>query len=210
MLKKIGAYVANALGIDTGKGSAGLSRDLPPSPQMQHVAHQAAAGPPAPRGLPPRPRWQPTITVDIERTARTFACYMDGKHSFVVLKNGTCVLLPPEGTTNPQAAAEKTLRDILWAHPDTKLRTMNDGNFLILYSQPTAATVMFADVVEANWAYIEKNYSHGLTESEVLRGPDGKPAQFTKGVKVNLFGRAYMFMDAVSPEVVKVWHPNKR
>ncbi len=206
MFKKIRTFVSKARGIDAGKGGAGPPRELPPRTPMQHVDGQAVPRASASQKLPPRPKWQPTIGVDIERTAKTFADLMDGKHSFVVLRNGTCVLFPPEGTTDPQAAAEKVMHDILWAHPDVKLRTMDDGNFLVLYSQPTAATVMFSDVVEANWGYINKNFLDGLTEGEMLRNAEGKPNQFTKGVKISLFGRAYMFMDAVSPEVVKVWH----
>lgn len=186
MFEKIKAYVANALGIDTRNDSAG-----------------------PPRKLPPRPKWQPTIAVDVERTAKTAAYHLGGKHSFAVLTNGTCIVLSPEETANPQAAAEKVMHAVLWAHPDMKVRCKNDGNWLVIYSHPHAATVVLSDVVEANWAYIEKNHLNGVVEGEVLLDAEKRANHFTESVKIGLFGRAYMFMDAVSPKVVKVWHPSE-
>lgn len=183
MFKKIMTFVAAALGIGAGNSSAS-----PPSDR------------------PPRPKWQPNIGVDIERTAKTFAYYLDGKHSFAVLKNGTCVGLP-EGTTDPQAAAEKIMHAIFWAHPDMNPRSMDDGNWMIWYSQP-AGTVVFSDVVEENWAYIDNNHLDGLATHEVLLNAEKNANQFDRLGKIALFGRAYMFMDAISPKVVKVWHPN--
>lgn len=153
--------------------------------------------------LPPTPKWRPTVAVDIERTAKTFAYYIDGKHAFAVLKNGTCVWLPPQ-TSDPNAAAAEMMQAILHAHPDAKLRGMDDGNYAIWYSRP-AGGVVFADVVRANWDYIEANHLDGLVDGEVLRTPDGKPMNLTEGMKITLFARAYMFMDALSPEVVLVY-----
>ena len=156
-------------------------------------------------GQPPIPKWRPTVGVDIERTTKAFAYYLDGKHPFAVLKHGTCVGLPPQ-SSDPQAAAAGTMHAILNAHPDAKLRTMDDGHYVVWYSQP-AAGVLFSDVVKANWKYIEDNHLDGFTPGEVIRKPDGSALQLTEGVKMTLFARARMFMDAVSPNIVKIWRP---
>ena len=152
--------------------------------------------------LPPTPKWRPTVAVDIERTAKTFAYSVDGKHAFAVLKPGTCVRLPPRAT-DPKAAAAETMWALLHTHPDARLRGMDDGNYAVWYSQP-AASVAFADVVRDNWAYIEANHLDGLVDGEVLRTPDGKSLALTEGVKITLFARSYMFMDALAPEPVLV------
>lgn len=167
------------------------------------VSTPSGAAPP--KDFPPRPKWQPTVAVDIERVAKTFAYYTSGKHSFAVLTHGTCVVLP-DGAKDPQQAAAEIMHAILYAHPDMDPKYMDDGNWLVTYSQP-AGTVVFADVVEANWAYIDKNHKDGVTKDEVLNNGNLPPNQFDRAGKIGLFGRAYMFMDAVSPKVVKVWHP---
>ena len=151
--------------------------------------------------LPPVPKWKPTIAVDVERAAKTFAYYMDGRVSFAVMANGTCVLVPPQG--DAEAAAMETLFGILHAHPDMNPRPMDDGNWLITYSGP-AATVVFIDVVEANWDYIEKHHLQGLADAEVLINARGEANNFDRTGKLALFGRAYMFMDALSPKMVKL------
>jgi hypothetical protein len=92
---------------------------------------------------------------------------------------------------------------LLHTHPDAKLRGMDDGNYAVWYARP-AASVVFEDVVRANWAHIEANHLDGLVDGEVLRTPDGKSMTLTEGVKITLFARAYMFMDALAPEVVLV------
>jgi len=43
--------------------------------------------------FPPKPKWKPSLTVDIPRTVQTFAYYTDRKKSFAVFEHGTCVLL---------------------------------------------------------------------------------------------------------------------
>jgi len=96
---------------------------------------------------------------------------------------------------------------ILWAHPDMNPRVMDDGNWVIWYTQP-AGTVVFSDVVEANWAYIDNNHLDGLAQGEVLLNANKERNRFDRLGKIALFGRAYMFMDAISPRVVKVCRQN--
>ena len=205
MFERIRVYLAKAFGIDAGNRRGSPPGEPAAAPGMRQGAHPAASPAHEPRRLPPMPKWHPTIAVDIERTAKTFAYYIDAKHSFAVLMNGTCVVMP-EGTTDFQSAAEKIVHAILYAHPDVKSRLMNDGNWLVSYSQP-AATVVFSDVLEANWAYIETNHLDGLPEGEVLLNASKEANQFDRSAKIALFGRAYMFMDAILPKVVKVWPP---
>src|SRR5882757_3163617 len=117
----------------------------------------SAAGATAPPpDFPPKPKWHPTVQIDIDRTIKTFAYYVNGKKSFAVLEHGTCVILPPDAK-DAQEEAAKIMHAILYAEPDMNLRPMDDGNWLVTYSQP-AATVVFADVVASNWAYIDANH----------------------------------------------------
>ena len=41
--------------------------------------------------FPPKPKWKPTVPVDIPRTVKTFAYYTDQKRAFAVFTHGTCV-----------------------------------------------------------------------------------------------------------------------
>lgn len=43
--------------------------------------------------FPLKPKWKPTVPVDIPRTIQTFAYYTDRKKTFAVFSHGTCVVL---------------------------------------------------------------------------------------------------------------------
>ncbi|OYT86334.1 MAG: hypothetical protein CFE46_15935 [Burkholderiales bacterium PBB6] len=79
---------------------------------------------------------------------------------------------------------------------------MKDGNILVQYKYDVT-TVLFADVVERNWAEIDANHQRAIATSEVLMTPLG-PNRFDDFGKKALFGRCYMFMDAQTPKVVRV------
>ena len=79
---------------------------------------------------------------------------------------------------------------------------MDDGNLLVRYNHP-AANVVLGDIAEAHWEEIERRHLDGLTESEVLITPLG-PNKFDRLGKQALLGRAWMFMDAQAPEVVRI------
>src|SRR5437762_297044 len=55
--------------------------------QTQTLSHEDA-------DFPPKPKWKPTVPVDIPKTIQTFAYYTNRKRAFAVFTHGTCVLLP--------------------------------------------------------------------------------------------------------------------
>jgi hypothetical protein len=155
--------------------------------------------------FPPKPKWKPTIPVDIERIIRTFASYIDHRRSFAVFAHGTCVLLPDE-SENAEADALVILGAIYHFHPDFDPRSMEDGNVLVAYSQP-AFSVVFADEFATHRDYIEENYLDGITPEEALLTMKEQPAKLDERRKIGLFGRARMFLDAQEPKVIRIWKP---
>jgi hypothetical protein len=155
--------------------------------------------------FPPKPKWKPTVPVDIERTVASFAHYTDRSRTFVVFEHGTCVVVP-ESSTDPEGEAKRLLDAVYNFHPDFNPRQMDDGNFTVSYSQP-AFSVVFADEVKANRQYIDLNHLDGVVREEVLLDASGRQNQFDDRGKIGLFGRARMFMDAQSPRIVRVWRP---
>ena len=155
--------------------------------------------------FPPKPKWKPTVPVDIPRTVKTFAYYTDKRRAFAVFTHGTCVLLP-DGSQDADTDAKDILDKVYRYHPDFNPQTMDDGNFMVNYSQP-AYSVVFKDEVETHRAYIDQNHLDGVVRAEVLLNAKGEPNKFDDRGKVGLFGRARMFLDAQSPVVVQIWRP---
>ena len=159
-----------------------------------------------PDDFPPKPKWKPNLPVDIERTIQTFAYYSDKKRTFAVFQNGTCVLVT-DGTTNVESTAKEILNKVYNYHPDFNPQAMDDGNFMVSYSQP-AYGVVFKDELEKNRDYIDQNHLDGLTRDEVLLNANGEANKFDERGKIGLFARSRMFLDAQNPVVVKIWKPN--
>jgi hypothetical protein len=134
----------------------------------------------ASKDLPPIPKWRPTVEVDIPRTARTMARYLDDARTFVIFTNGTCVVV--SATEDPVASAKDLLEKILHAHPDMNTAEMDDGHWTVRYSQ-AAFSVVFREEIEAHWGYIEKNHLDGLTRDEVIFGPSGAPNRFNRAAR---------------------------
>ena len=155
--------------------------------------------------FPPKPKWKPNVPVDIDRTIKAFSYYTDSKRSFAVFTNGTCVLLP-DGIQDAEAEARKILDAVYNYHPDFNPQTMDDGNYLVSYSQP-AFSVVFSDELAANRTYIDQNHLDGVVRDEVLLNAEKQPNKFDDRGKVGLFGRARMFLDAQTPKVIRVWKP---
>jgi hypothetical protein len=169
----------------------------------------ASAPPPAASrddtDFPPKPKWKPTVPVNIPRTIRTFAYYTDRKKAFAVFTHGTCVLLP-DGSTDADKDAKQILDKVYQYHPDFNPQAMDDGNFLISYSQP-AFSVVFKDEFEAHRDYIDRNHLDGVVRAEVLLNAKGEANKFDDGGKIGLFGRSRMFLDAQNPVVIEIWRP---
>ena len=160
-----------------------------------------------PDDFPPKPKWKPNLPIDIERTIQAFAYYSDKKKTFAVFENGTCVVIP-DGSSDPENTAKEILNKVYNYHPDFNPQTMDDGNFMVSYSQP-AFSVVFKDEFEKNRDYIDQNHLDGVVRAEVLLNAKREPNKFDDIGKIGLFARARMFLDAQNPVVVKIWTPNK-
>lgn len=153
--------------------------------------------------FPPVPAWRPSFSQPQDRTVDRVLYYTNGKCDFALFRNGTCVVLD-SGLSDADARtfSLKVLSDILKAHPDMNPTPMDDGNILVRYNHP-AVNVVLHDIAEAHRDEIERRHLDGLTESEVLITPLG-PNKFDDFGKRALLGRAWMFMDAQSPEIVAI------
>ena len=129
--------------------------------------------------------------------------YTDGKRDLAVFQNGTCVVLPPGlNDADAETFAKEVLAKIFHYHPDMNPMPMEDGNILVQYNHP-AANVVLSDVATKHWSEIERNHQRALVTSEVLITPLGQNV-FDEFGKKALFGRCFMFMDALQPVVTKI------
>lgn len=166
---------------------------------------KSAGQPPVPPAqFPPVPKWRPGIEQPIEAVVERVLYYTNGRSDLAVFRHGTCVVLPQNGLdeASAAAAAKEVLDAIFHFHPDMDPKAMDDGNVAILYNHP-AMNVVLSQLAQQHWAEIERNHQDALATSEVLHTPLG-PNKFDDFGKKALFGRCFMFMDAQSPEVVRV------
>jgi hypothetical protein len=161
-----------------------------------------------PKDFPPVPAWQPDIEMPLNKIIERFQHYTDNKGDFVVLKHGTCVLVP-DGLTAEQAKKEalETVSKIFNHHPDMNPKSMDDGNILIFYNHP-AYTVVLDEVTKQHMDAIRTNHLKALARAEVLMTPAG-PNKFDDFGMKALFGRCYFFMDAKKPEVTQIIRKTK-
>ncbi len=157
--------------------------------------------------FPPKPTWKPNVPVDIDRTVETFAYYTDQRARFAVFEHGTCIAVA-DGITDIESHAKTVLDKIYNYHPDFNPLEMDDGNFMVTYSQPGSASIVFRDEFDSNREYISDNHQGGLTRGEVVLNADNEPNVFDDRGKLGLFARARMFLDAQNPNVVRVWAPS--
>ncbi len=155
--------------------------------------------------FPPKPKWKPNLPVDIELIYKKARYYTGDKLQFAIFQNGTVTFFSNK-VDNIEDSAKTSLDKIYNFHPDFKPITMDDGNYLIEYSQP-AFTIVFKDEIEKHWDYIDKNHQDGICRDEVLINAQGQHNVFDSVGKICLFGRAKMFMDAQAPKVVKTFDP---
>ena len=142
--------------------------------------------------FPPKPKWKPNLPVDIELIYEKARYYTGDKLQFAVFKNGTVTFFSNK-VNNIEDSAKASLDKIYNFHPDFKPMKMDDGNYLIEYSQP-AFTIVFKDEIENHWDYIDKNHQDGICREEVLINAQGQHNVFDSVGKICLFGRAKMFM----------------
>lgn len=159
--------------------------------------------PEPPRQFPPVPDWKPEVAQPIERIIERFRFYTNGSRDFAVFGHGTVAILP-NGLSDAEAEkhAKQALHNVFHAHPDMNPLNMKDGNILVQYNHDVASLVL-SDIADEHWAEIDKQHQRALATSEVLITPLGHNTFDDFGKKA-LFGRCYMFMDAQSPNVVRV------
>jgi hypothetical protein len=157
--------------------------------------------------FPPKPKWRPNLPIDIDAILDRAKFYTREKLQLAVFSHGTVVIFPDKvvDITNAGLGA---LDKIYNFHPDFKPMTMDDGNYLIEYSQP-AFTIVFKEELEKYWDYIEQNHLDGLCTSEVLINEKGESNKFDTIGKICLFGRTKMFQDAQDPKVVRTYDPQR-
>ncbi len=159
----------------------------------------------ADKDFPPKPNWKSNLPIDIELIYEKARYYTGNKLQFAVFQNGTVTFFPNK-VDNIEDSAKASLEKIYNCHPDFKPMAMDDGNYLIEYSQP-AFTIVFKYEVDNNWDYIDKNHQDGICKDEVLINGQGQHNVFDSVGKICLFGRAKMFMDAQTPKVIKTFDP---
>lgn len=155
--------------------------------------------------FPPKPKWKPDLPIDINLILDRAKFYTGQKLQLAVFSHGTVVIFPNR-VANIAEQGLVTLDKIYNFHPDFKPMTMDDGNYLIEYSQP-AFTIVFKDELEKHWDYIEQNHLDGLCTSEVLMNSQGVANKFDRVGKISLFGRTKMFQDAQAPKVTRTFDP---
>ncbi len=149
--------------------------------------------------FPPKPNWKPNLPIDLSVILETAKYYTGEKLQIAVFKNGTVIIFPNRVQDIPKEA-RTSLNKIYNSHPDFNPKLMDDGNYLIEYTQP-AFTIVFKHEIDVNWDYINKNHLGGVCRDEVLINGKGEHNVFDKVGKICLFGRSKMFMDAETPEV---------
>ena len=160
-----------------------------------------------PTTFPPIPKWKPELPINHELIVERAKYYTDRKLQFAVFEQGTVVFFS-EYVDNLEESANSRLDQIYYSHPDMKPLVMDDGNYLVEYSQP-AFTVVFKEEIEMHWEYIDLNHQDGICTGEVLFNAQGQGNVFDDLGKICLFGRAKMFMDAQAPKIVSVFDPTK-
>jgi len=158
--------------------------------------------------FPPKPKWKPNLPIDIELIYEKAKYYTGDKLQFAIFQNGTVTFFS-DPVDNLEDCSKVSLNKIYNFHPDFKPLTMDDGNYLVEYSQP-AFTIVFKDEIENHWDYIDKNHQDGICREEVLINAQGQQNIFDNLGKICLFGRAKMFMDAQNPKIVKSFTPIKQ
>ena len=160
------------------------------------------------KDFPPKPKWKPDLPIDLEMILEKAKYYTGQRLQIAIFQFGTIAIFP-QRVENIKDEALITLERIYNSHPDFKPLTMDDGNFLIEYSQP-AFTIVFNDEIEKHWEYIDNNHLDGVCRDEVLINNKGEKNVFDRVGKICLFGRSKMFLDAQNPNVILTFNPDDK
>ncbi|GAA0552629.1 hypothetical protein GCM10009098_20420 [Rheinheimera aquimaris] len=159
--------------------------------------------PEQPRQLPPVPDWQPNFAPELDKIIEIASYYTNGKHDLAIFEHGTIVVLA-KGLSAEEAtsSALEALHGVFHSHPDMNPRDMDDGNILVGYKN-NVANIVVNDFAMEHWNEIDLNHQRALATHEVLITPLGHNV-FNDFGKKALYGRCFMFMDALSPKVVRI------
>ena len=90
-----------------------------------------------PVDFPPKPKWKPNLPIDTDTILDRAKFYTGQKLQLAVFSHGTVVIFPNR-VDDIILQGLSTLDKIYNFHPDFKPMTMDDGNYLIEYSQHSA------------------------------------------------------------------------
>lgn len=157
--------------------------------------------------FPPVPKWMPNFSASIESQLERMIFYTDQDKDLAQFSNGTIVILE-DGLDDEEAKqyASEVLSEIFNYHPDMSPVDMKDGNILVQYNHP-AYNVVLTEFTKKHMDVIKSRHLDALATDEVLITNLGQNKFDEFGMQA-LYGRAFMFMDAQNPEVVRVYRKN--
>ncbi|GAA3930510.1 hypothetical protein GCM10022277_29030 [Litoribacillus peritrichatus] len=133
--------------------------------------------------------------------------YTDQERDLAQFINGTIVILE-DGLDDSKAEqyAKEVLSQIVNYHPDMNPVNMKDGNILVQYNHP-AYNVVLTEFTRQHMEVIKSKHLDALATDEVLITGLGQNKFDEFGMQA-LYGRAFMFMDAQNPNVVRLYRKN--
>jgi len=150
-------------------------------------------------------RWSPSVHIDVKwATSRMVRC-LGAKTSFCIYANGTCVVAESPRELS-QANCDRKLLSVVRGRPDFRVRTMQDGDFLVGFRGPVLSIVS-GQVLRGNRQVLSAEaLAEGLLTGEKFVVPTtsgGDDLDFLAG----LYSRANLFQDARQPVIVEKWTP---
>jgi hypothetical protein len=154
--------------------------------------------------LPPVPKWKPGFSASVDDQLERMIHYTNQEKDLAQFKNGTIVILE-DGLDDLKAKlyAEEVLSKIFNYHPDMNPVNMKDGNILVQYNHP-AYNVVITKFTQKHIDLIKSKHLEALATDEVLITGSGQNKFDEFGMQA-LYGRAFMFMDAQDPEIIKLY-----
>lgn len=143
----------------------------------------------------------------LPETLEAFKLALKGPRDIVVFKNGTMVIVPTElDDDSAQALAKALLNDTIHGHVDMSVQRTAASDVLVSYNKTgykAAFNLTLSIIARENWEEIETRHMDGLVSDEVIFTEQGANG-FNEEGKMALLGRAYMFLDALDPEIVLI------
>ncbi len=154
--------------------------------------------------FPPVPKWKPDFSASNESQLERMIFYTNEGKDLAQFSNGTIVILE-DGLDDDQARqyANEVLSKIFNYHPDMNPVNMKDGNILVQYNHP-AYNVVLTGFTQEHMDVIKSRHIDALATDEVLITGLGQNKFDEFGMQA-LYGRAFMFMDAQEPKIVRLY-----